>query len=132
MKVFIAILHFTVAIRVYSNEHNSNICVVGVSILSAGFTIFQLDFGTIPTVKHFYAPAPRGGGGYTVLPLSVCPSFRPSKIFFVTFFSVTVDGRNMIFGQRFWTRQIPTSCLPTQLISIHIEHICTFLIIFFS
>jgi hypothetical protein len=38
-------------------------------------------------------------------------------------FSVTVDGRNLIFshklhigtpyrGKRFWTRQIPTSCLP--------------------
>ena len=25
-------------------------------------------------------PLPEGGGGYTVLPLSVCPSFRPSKI----------------------------------------------------
>jgi hypothetical protein len=74
--------------------------------------------------------------GYTVLPLSVLPSvlpsvrpsvspsFRPSKIFFVTFFSATIDGRNLIFGhklhismpycgKRFWTRQIPTSCLPT-------------------
>ena len=35
-------------------------------------------------------PLPEGGGGYSVLPLSVCPS----KIFFVAFFSVTVDGRN--------------------------------------
>jgi hypothetical protein len=25
------------------------------------------------------------------------------------------------YGKRFWTRQIPTSCLPT---FIHIEHIC--------
>jgi hypothetical protein len=41
---------------------------------------------------------PEGGAGYTVLPLSVCPSFRPSKIFFVAFLSVTVDGRNLIFG----------------------------------
>ena len=45
-------------------------------------------------------PIPEGGGGYTVLPLSVCPSFRPSKIFFVAFFSVTVDGRNLIFGHK--------------------------------
>jgi hypothetical protein len=44
-------------------------------------------------------PLPEGGGGYAVLPLFVCPSVRPSKIFFVTFFSVTVDGRNLIFGQ---------------------------------
>ena len=42
---------------------------------------------------------------------------------FVTFFSATIDGRNLIFGhklhigtpcrgKRFLTRQIPTSCLP--------------------
>ena len=42
-------------------------------------------------------PLPEGGGGYTVLPLSVLPS---SKIFFVTFCSVTVDGRNLIFGHK--------------------------------
>ena len=86
-----------------------------------------------------YTPLPDGGGGYTVLPLSVCPS----KIFFVAFFSVTVDGRSLIFGhkhhigipycvQRFWTHQIPTSCLPTLLIFIHIEHICSFFVAFFS
>ena len=45
-------------------------------------------------------PLPEGGGGYTVLPLSVCPSFRPSKIFFVAFFSVTVNGRNLIFDHK--------------------------------
>ena len=43
----------------------------------------------------------------------------PSKIFFVAFFSVTVDGRNLIFGHKrhigmpyceksFWNHQIPT------------------------
>ena len=49
---------------------------------------------------------------YTVLPLFVCPSVlpfvrasvrpsvRPSNIFFVAFFSVTVDGRNLIFGHK--------------------------------
>jgi hypothetical protein len=82
---------------------------------------------------------PEGGGGYTVLPLSICPS----KIFFVALFSVTVDGRNLIFGhkrhignpycgKRFWTHQIPTSCLPTYLVFIHIEHICTIFVTFFS
>jgi hypothetical protein len=46
----------------------------------------------------------------------------------------TIDGRNLIFdhklhigtpyrGKCFWTHQIPTSCLPTLLIFIHIEHI---------
>ena len=66
--------------------------------------------------------------------------------FFITFFSVTIDGRDLIFGhklhigtpyrgKRFWTHQIPTSCLPTLLIVIHIEHtfcICPFLVAFFS
>ena len=76
--------------------------------------------------------------GYTVLSLSVlpsvCPSVRP-KIFFVAFFSATIDGRNLIFGhklhigtpyrgKRFWTRHIPTACLPTWLVFIHNEHIC--------
>jgi hypothetical protein len=43
--------------------------------------------------------------------------------FFVAFFSATIDDRNLILGhklhigipycgKRFWTRQIPTSCLP--------------------
>ena len=27
----------------------------------------------------FYAPAPGGGGGYIVLPLSVCPSILPYR-----------------------------------------------------
>jgi hypothetical protein len=44
----------------------------------------------------FIALLPEGGGGYTGLPLS----FRPSKIIFVAFFSVTVDGRNLIFGNK--------------------------------
>jgi hypothetical protein len=52
-------------------------------------------------------------------------------------------GRNLIFGhklhigtpfhgKRFWTHQIPTSCLPTLLIFIHIEDICSFIVAFFS
>ena len=51
--------------------------------------------------------------------------------FFVAFFSATIDDRNLIFGhklhigmpycgKRFWTRQIPTSCLPILLIFIYI------------
>ena len=53
--------------------------------------------------------------------------------FFVAFFSATIDGRNLIFGhklyivtqhrgKRFWIHHIPTSCLPTLLIFLHIEH----------
>ena len=65
---------------------------------------------------------------------SACPSVRP-KIFFVAFFSATINGINLIFGhklhigipyrgKRFWNRHIPTSCLPTWLVFIFIEHIC--------
>ena len=74
----------------------------------------------LPILDLIIPPVPEGGGRYTVLPLSV----RPSKIFFVTFFSATIDGRNLIFGhklhigmpyrgKRFWNHQIPASCLPT-------------------
>ena len=74
----------------------------------------------LPILDLIIPPVPEGGGGYTVLPLSV----RPSKIFFVTFFSATIDGRDLVFGHKlhigtsyrgkcFWTHQIPTSCLPT-------------------
>jgi hypothetical protein len=80
-------------------------------------------------VNSFYTPrSPKGEGGILFY---LCPSFRPSKIFFVAFFSVTVDGRNLIFGhklhigipycgKRFWTHQIHTSCLSILLIFIHI------------
>ena len=63
--------------------------------------------------------------------------------FFIAFFSATIDDTNLIFGHKlhigtpyrgklFWTHQIPTSCLPTWLIFIHIEHICSFFVAFFS
>ena len=75
----------------------------------------------------FLYPRSTGGG----ILLYLCPS----KIFFVAFFSANIDGRNLIFGhnlhigisycgKRVWTRQIPTSCLPIQLVFIYIEHIC--------
>jgi hypothetical protein len=62
----------------------------------------------------------------------------PSKIFFVKFFSVTVDGRNLIFGHKrhigtpyrgrcFRTHQIPTSCLPTVDFYTHWTYIRIFL-----
>jgi hypothetical protein len=88
--------------------------------------VMQISFMSCRSALYLHGkkivipPLPEGGGRYTVLLLS----FHPSKIFFVAFFSVTIDGRNLIFGQkryigipycgkRFWTRQIPTSCLPT-------------------
>jgi hypothetical protein len=42
-----------------------------------------------------YTPSLRRGRGVYCF-----TSFRPSKIFFVTFFSLTVDGRNLIFGHK--------------------------------
>ena len=47
----------------------------------------------------YYTPAPRRGRGVFCF-TSVCLSVRPSKIFFVPFFSVTVDGRYLIFGHK--------------------------------
>ena len=66
--------------------------------------------------KLLYPRFPKGEGGILFY---LCPS----KIFVVAFFSVTVDGRNLIFGHKlhigtpyhgkcFLTRQFPTSCLP--------------------
>jgi hypothetical protein len=57
--------------------------------------------------------------------------------------SATIDGRDLIFGHKlhigtpyrgkyFWMHPIPTSCLPTLLIFIHIEHVCSFFVAFFS
>ena len=76
----------------------------------------------------FIPPLPEGGWVYCFT--SVRPSvFRPSNIFFVALFSVTNDGRDLIFVHKLHIStpyQIPTSCLSTLLIFIHIEHICSF------
>ena len=81
-----------------------------------------ITFGCESSAPFFVIipPLPKGGGGILFY---LCPSVRPSKIFFVAFFSATIDGRDLIFGhklhigtpyhgKRFLTRQIPTSCLP--------------------
>ena len=68
-----------------------------------------------------------------LLPVCDLVGFYTHCSFFVTFFSATIDGRNLIFGhklhigspyhgKRFWTHQIPTYCLSILLIFIHIEH----------
>ena len=73
---------------------------------SSKFT-FTYDIFIIPLIPE---------GGVYCLPLSVRPRY------FSSHFS----------QQRFWTHQIPTSCLPILLIVIHIEHICKFFVTFFS
>ena len=45
-----------------------------------------------------YIRSPKGVYCFITVRPSFRPSFRPSKIFFVAFFSVTIDGRNLIFG----------------------------------
>jgi hypothetical protein len=98
---------------------------------------------TLRNENNIFIPhSPKGEGVYCFT--SVRPSvLRPSNIFFVALFSVTIDGRDLIFvhklhigtpyhGKHFWTHQIPTSCLSTLLIFIHTEHICSFFVAFFS
>ena len=90
----------------------------------------EIQINVLHVCLSYYTPAPPDGG----IMFYLCPSVYP-KIFFVAFFSATIDGRNLIFGhklhismpycgKRFWTHQIPTSYLPTQLVFIHIEHKC--------
>jgi len=71
------------------------------------FWIHQIPTSCLPTLLIFI---------HIEHTFCICP-------FLVAFFSATIDGRNLIFGhklyigtpyrgKRFWTRQIPTSCLP--------------------
>ena len=48
----------------------------------------------------------------------------------VYFFTCTESP--IVQSAGFWTHEIPISCLPTLLIFIHIEHICSFFVAFFS
>ena len=78
-----------------------------------------------------YPRSPEGEGGILFY---LCPSFRPSKIFF----SATIDDTNLIFGHKFHIvgsvfgpiRFLLPVC--RLLIFIHIEHICSFFVTFFS
>jgi hypothetical protein len=58
----------------------------------------------------------------TVLLLSVLPSFRLSKIFFVAFFSVTVDGRNLIFDHGLMISFITLTCTDGQQLNKQYNH----------
>jgi hypothetical protein len=79
---------------------------IRMNLLKIIFFFLNLWF-IVDIIGFIIPPLPEGGGGYTVLPLSVCSSFRASirqsfrlsvQDIFVAFFSVTVDGRNLIFG----------------------------------
>jgi hypothetical protein len=74
------------------------------------FTFRYMDDVLSLNNSKFVIPPLPGGGGCILLYLcpsfrpsvrpSVCLSFRPSKIFFVAFFSATMNGRNLIFGHK--------------------------------
>jgi hypothetical protein len=49
---------------------------------------------------NFLYPRCTGGGGGGDILFYLCPSFRRSKIFFIAFFSATIDGRNLLFGHK--------------------------------
>jgi hypothetical protein len=60
-----------------------------------------------------YPRSPKAEGGILFY---LCPSFRPSKIFFVAYFSVTVDGRNLIFGHKRHIGTITNTTAPTNTV----------------
>jgi hypothetical protein len=84
-----------------------------------------------------YPRSLKGEGGILFY---LCPSVQ--DIFRRTFLSNCWWQRSDIWSQAsyrypisweaFLDHQIPTSCLPTLLIFIHIEHICSFFVAFFS
>ena len=62
-------------------------------------TVVAFSVYFMPCKCLYYTPAPRRGRVLYCF-TSVRLSFRPSKIFFVAFFSATIDGRNLIFGHK--------------------------------
>ena len=108
-----------VPMRVHSLLPKAKIICILIDPAKRAYSWYQVKIMFSFIFFFFYTPAPQRGRGVYCF-----TSVRPSKIFFVAFFSVTVDGRNLIFGhkhhigipycgKRFWTHQIPTSCLPT-------------------
>ena len=59
------------------------------------YTKFTIKNNFNDSFVFIIPPLPEGRWGGILF--YVCPSFRPSKIFFIALFSVTVDGRNLIF-----------------------------------
>jgi hypothetical protein len=77
---------------------------------------FKQRWSTIPQISTKQTITSEDRKNYTEHTFCICP-------FLVAFFAATIDGRNLIFGhklhigtqyrgKRFWTHQIPTSCLP--------------------
>ena len=76
-------------------EKNSSVHGYG----SSGKIMIVLLIYMLSKFWKYYTPTPRRGRGVYCF-TSVRPSFHPSKIFFVAFFSATIDGRNLIFGHK--------------------------------
>ena len=83
-------------------EKQPGVCTIKftIIILFRNRKRWVLQFWNLQCI-FLYPRSPKGEEGilFYLCP-SVRPSFRPSTIFFVTFFSVTVDGRNLIFGHK--------------------------------
>jgi hypothetical protein len=84
-------------------------------------------------------PLPGGGRGYTVLPLSVRPSFLPSvrsRYFSSHFLSNYRWQKSDIWSQASYRHAISWEAFldpsDSLLIFIHIEHICSYFVAFFS
>ena len=127
---------YTLNIYAHFSSHFSQVTIDGRNLIFG----HKLHIGTPYRGKRFWIhPSPT-----SCLPtLLICIHIEHICSFFVAFFSATIDGRNLIFGhkfhigtpyrgKRFWIHPSPTSCLPTLLIFIHIEHICSFFVAFFS
>jgi len=102
---------------------------IGMRYCGKRFWTRQIPTSCLPTffvllhIEHIYTFVCLRSSGWGDILFYLCPSVRP-KLFFDAFFSATIDGKHLIFGRklhvgmpycgkRFWTRQIPTSCLPT-------------------
>ena len=106
-------IHYIMCVYTYRQNPLYNVCIyiqTG-SIIQCKYTVFTLNFlrhsASLILQAHqkkmyshllkeilLYPRSPKEEGVYCFT------SVRPSKIFFVALFSVTVDGRNLIFGHK--------------------------------
>ena len=91
--------HF--ACRKRNNLYKTGINTYNFIIKIGNVQKVQLFFCFVLTYASLLYPHSTGGGGGGYCFFSVRPSVRP-KIFFVALFSATIDGRNLIFGHKFF------------------------------
>jgi hypothetical protein len=114
---------------------------IGTPYCGKRFWTHQIPTSCLPT--WYDTPALRQTGSRNLTGQKTLPTIWGTYIKLVTKYQISAInscGHKLHIGtpycgKRFWTHQIPTSCLPTWLIFIHIEHtfcICPFLVAFFS